>query len=521
MGLSEKEVEREIHPKYFSVGKIYNGYQRVIRQLAVIFQTVRFFRGVRSPPKLSPVDFDMAKDYLYRQGQLEHFPEEIGIMSKKFEPLARSEEVRHGKMRHCAILQLNPFLDPSGVMRSSSRLREQRGASYEFVNPIILHRKSEIARLVVEDAHASFAHPVSNSMMKAKLRNSYIILGLGKLIKEIRSSCTVCKKARAVSSQQQMAKLPIFRQGEKLKAFDAVGIDFAGPYSLRVGRGKIRKKSYILVMTCMTTRAVHLEATGGMETVHVINAISRFSDVRGVPSKIISDNQTSFTRANKELIEWYESIDWTEVERKTSHGFHYSNGIEWIFNPPHAPHFGGAFEIMVKAVKRALKECVSTADLDEEEFRTCVSKVAFILNNRPIQVFVPLESEDFEVLTPNHFLISNQGEAVFPPDIPEGQRTLGVRLRLQDEIQKHVWQRFQKELLPLLAPRKKWRVELPELKPDDIVIEIDENAKRGEWKLRRVNRVIRSEDNLIRKVELFSPEGRTYLRPISRCIPIC
>ena len=357
-------------------------------------------------------------------------------------------------------------------------------------------------------------------MMKAKLRDRFVILGLGRLVRDIRSRCVTCKKARAQVARQQMAKLPSFRLGEKLKAFDSVGIDFAGPFNLRVGRGKIRKKSYILVMTCMTTRAVHLEATGGMETVHVINAISRFCDVRGVPTKIISDNQTSFTRANKDLIEWYGSIDWTEVERKTGNGFRYSEGIEWIFNPPHAPHFGGAFEIMVKAVKRALKECVSSADLDEEEFRTCVSKVSFLLNNRPIQAFVPMDSEDLEILTPNHFLLSHQGEAVFPPDIPAGQRSLGVRLRLQDEIQKHIWKRFQKELVPLLAPRQKWKTEEPGIKTDDVIIEIDENTKRGEWKMRRVHRVIESDDSMIRKVELISPEGRIYLRPISRCIPI-
>ena len=511
---------QELHPRYYSAGKIYNGYQRLLRKLAIILSFARIFKGERLRGKLIPDDFEVAKNHLLRQGQLESFPEEIGVMSKHFEPLAQTLEARQGKMKHSPILQYNPFFDPCGVLRSSSRLRIQPGVNYDFANPIILHRSSEIARLIVEEAHLDFAHPVSNSMMKAKLRDQYIIIGLGRLIRDVRARCTTCKKARAQVAQQQMAPLPVFRQGEKLKAFDSVGIDFAGPFHLRVGRGKIRKKSYILVMTCMTTRAVHLEATGGMETYHVINAISRFCDVRGVPSKIISDNQTSFTRANKDLIEWYASIDWKEVERKTGSNFHYSAGIEWIFNPPHAPHFGGAFEIMVKAVKRALKDCASSADLDEEEFRTLVSKVASLLNNRPIQAFVPLDSEDLEVLTPNHFLIA-QGDSVFPPDLPESNRSLGARLRLQDNIQKHVWKRFQKELLPLLAPRRKWRATVPELKVDDIIIEVDENAKRGEWKMRRVHRILESADSLVRKVELFSPEGKIYLRPISRCIPIC
>jgi hypothetical protein len=61
-----------------------------------------------------------------------------------------------------------------------------------------------------------------------------------------------------------------------------------------MGRGKIRKKVYVLVLTCMVTRRVHLEDTGGMDTSHIINAISQFVDVRGVPTTLTSDNQTSF-----------------------------------------------------------------------------------------------------------------------------------------------------------------------------------------------------------------------------------
>jgi hypothetical protein len=106
-----------------------------------------------------------------------------------------------------------------------------------------------------------------------------------------------------------MAPLQERRIGNKLKPFDNVGLDFAGPFDIKIGRGKVRKKVYFLVLNCMVTRGVHLEATGGMDTVHVINALSWFSDVRGVPTTLTSDNQTSFRKANKEITEWYKSID--------------------------------------------------------------------------------------------------------------------------------------------------------------------------------------------------------------------
>ena len=419
------------------------------------------------------------------------------------------------------LLPHNAFLDPAGVIRSGSRLREGPGVSFEKACPIILDRRSDITRLIVENAHFNFQHPVSYGMLRSKIRSEFLIFGIGKLMRQIRSDCVVCKKARAPPAEQQMAPLPENRLGTRLKAFDCVGIDFAGPYEIRFGRGKIRKKSYILVMTCMAIRAVHLEATGGMETHHVINALSRFADVRGVPTKIISDNQTSFRKADKDLLDWYNSIDWELVARRTGFGFNYSQGIEWEFNPPRAPHFGGIYEIIVKSTKRALKTVLSRADFDQEEFSTCISKVAFMLNNRPIQAYVPMESDEQQILTPNHFLIGHQDNSVFPPDLPEENRTLGARLRYQDLMQKKVWKRFNKELLPLFGPRQKWRISQPDLKPGEIVIEIDENQPRGDWKMRRVVQVIESGDNKIRKVELVSPEGKLYLRPIARCIPIC
>ena len=46
-----------------------------------------------------------------------------------------------------------------------------------------------------------------------------------------------------------------------------------------------------------------------------------------------------------------------------------SSGITWHFNPPLVSHFGGIFEIMVKAMKRAMEGIIGRADLDEEEFK--------------------------------------------------------------------------------------------------------------------------------------------------------
>ena len=87
-------------------------------------------------------------------------------------------------------------------------------------------------------------------------------------------------------------------------------------------------------------------------------------------------------------------------------------------------------------------------------------------------------------------------------------------------VQKHVWQRFHKEIKPMLGPRKKWSHERENLRPDDVVLELDEDLPRGVWRLMRVTRVIPSADGLVRSVEVINSIGKTYLRPISKLIPI-
>jgi hypothetical protein len=184
-----------------------------------------------------------------------------------------------------------------------------------------------------------------------------------------------------------------------------------------MGRGKIRKKVYVLVLACMVTRGVHLETTRGMDTSHVINAISRFVDVRGVPTTLTSDNQTSFQKADKEITEWYKSVNWDTVQ-EAGLGFQpNSDGIQWNFNPPNASHFSGIFEIIVKALKRAMQIVIGRADLNEEGFRTCISKVMFMLNNQPIKQSGSIQ--DQAPLTLNSFVLGDLANAIFLPDFPE------------------------------------------------------------------------------------------------------
>jgi hypothetical protein len=155
--------------------------------------------------------------------------------------------------------------------------------------------------------------------------------------------------------------LPSWRFEKPLKAFANCCLDFAGPFELKApGRGKAKPKTYLLLITCLQTRAIHLELMEAMTMSATLNAIYRFVDIRGMPHSILSDN---FVSKDKELESWVRSIqiDYLIATAKAN--------VCWKFIPPRGPHHGGIYEQMVRLAKRVLASLCHTSDLTVDEFR--------------------------------------------------------------------------------------------------------------------------------------------------------
>ena len=75
--------------------------------------------------------------------------------------------------------------------------------------------------------------------------------------------------------------------------------------------------------------------------------------------------------------------------------------IEWKFQPPSAPHFGGAWERLVQCTKKTLKAILANRLVPKEVLRTAVVEAEGILNS----THVSTDAGDIEALTPNHFLL--------------------------------------------------------------------------------------------------------------------
>ncbi len=114
--------------------------------------------------------------------------------------------------------------------------------------------------------------------------------------------------------------LPSWRFQKPLRAFAKCGLDFAGPFELKAaGRG--RPKTYLLLFTCLQTRAVHLELTEAMSMSATLNAISRFVDIRGMRTSILSDNFSTFVSKDKDLENWVRTIQLDDLISTTKPKF--------------------------------------------------------------------------------------------------------------------------------------------------------------------------------------------------------
>ena len=198
-----------------------------------------------------------------------------------------------------------------------------------------------------------------------------------------------------------MGLLPIARVKHS-PPFAVTGIDYAGPLLIR--RGHARKPTLLKLYACLfiwcTTRAVHIELVSDLTSEAFLAALSRFTDRRGCPSTILSDDGTNFVGANRELRDLQNLLTSTSTQDRiqTFSGAHH---IEWKFSPSHLPHFGGPWEAGIKNMKIVLKKIAGPHHLT---FKVLTAAEA-TLNSRPLLHLDSTSPDGMSPLTPGHFLI--------------------------------------------------------------------------------------------------------------------
>ncbi|XP_045023327.1 uncharacterized protein LOC123467493 [Daphnia magna] len=399
--------------------------------------------------------------------------------------------------------KLNPFIDENGLLRAEGRLKHA-DISLEARNPVILGLNHHLTDLIIRDAHQKVHHSGVEWTL-SELRWKYWVPRGRRQIRKILSKCRECRLSRSRPRPPLMASLPKERLQPFLPAFTNVGLDFFGPLYVVIGRKS--DKRYGLLITCLATRAVHLEVVWSLTSDAFINALRRFISVRGKPAAIFSDNGTNLVAGETELS---DGINKLNSERVTTHAAEHN--IKWHFSPPSGPHFGGIWERMVQSSKRALRAVLQNQSVTDEVLQTVFSEVMSLLNGRPL-TNVHMDPSEPEALTPNHFILGRH-EPHIPPTVTDDSHKLTRRRWMQTQfIIDQYWARWMREYIPNLIERQKWFRQTQRLEVGDEVIIIDENHRRGEWPVGIVIETFPDKEGVVRKAVVKTKTGE-YLRPV-------
>ena len=258
----------------------------------------------------------------------------------------------------------------------------------------------------------------------------------------------------------------------------------------------------------MTTRAVHLEISNDLSTDSFILSLKRFIARRVQVKRLMSDNGTNFIGAERELREALNGIDQNRITNFLS-----QHSIDWKFNPPSSPWMGRIWEALIKSVKRALKVVIQDRLFTDETLATLMCEVESILNQRPL-TYVSDDVNDYECLTPNHFLIGECSD-FSPTEISDKSLNLRKKWKVVQAASQIFWKRWIHEYLPLLTIRRKWNNQIRNIKIGDLVLLKSDNVPRSHWPLARITNTFPGRDDIVRTVELKTPNA-VLVRPVGK-----
>ena len=374
---------------------------------------------------------------------------------------------------HSSLSKVRPYLDTDGLLRATLRTNEPP--------VIILPDLSYITTLIVDEAHRQCFHQSTRTTL-ALVSAEYMVRR--KTVLRIVSSCGRCRRYRGLPYNSAEGSLPGFRT-TPARAFSKVGLDYFGPIYVDPEETKV----WGLLITCATTRAIHLELVRTQNVEDLQLALRRFFALRGTPTLIYSDNAKTFRKLSGVL------------PRTT----------RWRYIPEASPWWGGFWERLVACVKKSLKITLHQCHLSYDELATTFYELALHLNLRPLT-----SDTGDAALTPAHFIFGVTSiRGVISPAV-EPTATLNRAWRNRRRVFDHLTRRWTGEYLQALrtwntSPRGR-PVRTPNV--GEVVL-VHGESTRAQWPMARILSLIPGNDGNPRAATIRL-KGRITRRPINK-----
>ncbi len=522
---SQDTVNYLIH-YYSDWTKLRNAVAWWLRLKKILKQRLNGLQPIRETKYLSNEEIQQAEEAIIMYIQRQTFPQEISALQKMKKAdidqegselmKTDSEDQLAFKVKKSGIKQtsnlinLDPVLSSNGLLRVGGRLANAK-LPEETKHQLILPQKHHVVDLIITHTHRKVCNHQGRNHTMAELREKYWVIRAGVVVKNIIRKCLVCRKVNARVNSQMMADLPVNRVQSGDPPFTHTGMDYFGPFQVKVGRSI--KKKYGVIFTCMATRAIHIEIASSMDTNSCINAIRRFISRRGVIKELTSDNGTNLVGANQEMHRALKELRQEDLQR-----FSVSKGIKWRFNHPAASHHGGVWERQIRTIRKILQAMLEEQHLKvaktEEQLHTLMCEIEATINARPL-TRASEDPQDLDVLTPNHLLQLRAPEYLPPGKFDKKDNYVRQHWRQVQYLADIFWKRWVKEYLTMLQKRQKWLQPTRNIQVGDVVLIADSQAPRNSWAMGKIEKVNVGNRGCVRSA-VVKTKGTTLTRPVTK-----
>ena len=488
----------------------YSDYNKLLHVTNIIFKFIALkcdkFMKQRNSAGLDTTR--SATIYLFKTMQSDCFESEIAFLknpaNKKIPNL---------------VDQLNLFLDEDGLLRSAGRIGKQTDYSWEVHNPILLGKHHHLSKLIINHYHLQVKHlGVPTTLNNIRMAGLWVPKAR-QVVKNVLSQCVTCQKFNGLPFKYpKNTNLPKHRVN-LITPFLYIGIDFTG--HILLADGAETKKYYILIFTCLCTRAVHLELVPDMSTHSFVSAMLRFSNLYGVPSHIYSDNCRSFLRGCDIFSQVFTSKEYSNHFQMFQ--------IKHIKIPVYSPWVGSVYERLIGVLKSCIRKTVGRAKINYFDMLTLLSDVQNAVNSRPLTY--RSADPNIEIITPNHFIHPNTSTNLFlkaernvqDPIGPPSQADLLESLTKRDLMLQNFRKIWNEAYLLSLREKSANAYKPPfvsKIKIGDIVLLRSPQKSRAFWPLGKVIDTILGDDGLVRSARVKRADGSIQLYSTCHLYPL-
>ncbi|GFY19008.1 integrase catalytic domain-containing protein [Trichonephila clavipes] len=416
-----------------------------------------------------------------------------------------------GLSADCLVSNSRWWTDGEGIVRVGGRL-ENASVPYIHKHPAILPKGSKLSKLYFNSLHTRLFHVGPQGLLNA-VRQKFWSLSGRSIARKTVHQCVTCFKSRPILSSQIMSNLPSERVNIS-SPFTIAGLDLCSPFLVKYKnqRKGTLNKVYICVCICFSTKAIHLDLLSDLTSDALIATLKRFTSRRGKCSKIYTDNATNFVGANSILKKFHKLINFPDENLAK---YFVSENIDWKFIPPKSPHFGGLWEAGVKSVKHNLKRAIVNLHFTFEEFETIMIQVEGILKNSRPQTPLSSDADNFDVLTPGHFLIGRPITSIPEPNLIDVNENRLSRWEKITKVVQPTWKKWKSDYLNTLQARSKWITEKNDLMIGQMVLIKEDFLPINTWPLDRILEVYYGSDGKVRVVKVKTQSGE-FKRAISK-----